>query len=300
MKCPHCGAPLRMEDKFCSYCGAPNTLAMKHQADMEHYEREFTETQEEVLNKSRKAGSLTGFLVVLIIMIVVNIVALAISANAWDIRYKQRNARVSKHADEYRAVVEQMIADQHYIGLREYYYNNRLSGAEVLPEYEAVLRYAGKLDDMYMYLCDTDSYRYRLSESGLQNTVTYLSEDIIELYEDPKDSYFQDVAITDDKLVIIEDIRNQAEALLVTYAGLTKEEISELQNMSKARIQDVLTEHLTQVMAEKEAADEAKAAAETESISEEEFLNRLIGGEYAEDILGLELPDLSDTGGDNA
>ena len=51
MKCPHCGAPLKMEDKFCTYCGAPNTLAMQHQADMEHYEREFTETQEEVLTK---------------------------------------------------------------------------------------------------------------------------------------------------------------------------------------------------------------------------------------------------------
>ena len=62
MKCPNCGAPLKMEDKFCTYCGAPNKLAVKHQQDMEHYEREFEKTQEEVLTKTRKAGSLAGFL----------------------------------------------------------------------------------------------------------------------------------------------------------------------------------------------------------------------------------------------
>ena len=45
MKCPYCGAPLGLDDKFCPYCGQPNTLAKKHQADMEKYHREFQETR---------------------------------------------------------------------------------------------------------------------------------------------------------------------------------------------------------------------------------------------------------------
>ncbi len=120
MKCPHCGAPLKMEDKFCTYCGAPNTLAMQHQADMEHYEREFTETQEEVLTKSRKAGHLTGYLVVLIVMIVLNIVAAFFSSNAWNFKYERRRVEATKQASIHRAALDKMIEEQDYIALRTY------------------------------------------------------------------------------------------------------------------------------------------------------------------------------------
>ena len=166
MKCPHCGAPLKMEDKFCTYCGAPNTLAMQHQADMEHYEREFTETQEEVLTKSRKAGHLTGYLVVLIVMIVLNIVAAFFSSNAWNFKYERRRVEATKQASIHRAALDKMIEEQDYIALRTYYYNNRLSGVDAFREYEAVMKYAGNLGDVYMYL----QYRQiRLLEIGKES-----------------------------------------------------------------------------------------------------------------------------------
>lgn len=279
MKCPHCGAPLKMEDKFCTYCGAPNTLAMQHQADMEHYEREFTETQEEVLTKSRKAGHLTGYLVVLIVMIVLNIVAAFFSSNAWNFKYERRRVEAAKQAHVHRAALDKMIEEQDYIAMRTYYYNNRLSGVDAFREYEAVMKYAGNLGDVYMYLCNTDRYGYWKSEKGLENTITSMSSDIISLYENPLSSYYDEESVTEEKLAVIEDIRNQAEALLVTYGGFTSEEAQELKNMSKSRIEDTLREHLTAIRTEREAEESAAEAALDESFSLKAFYEEYFGGD---------------------
>lgn len=282
MKCPHCGAPLKMEDKFCTYCGAPNTLAMQHQADMEHYKKEFAQTQEEVLNKSRKAGSLTGYLVVLIILIVLNIVAAFFSSNAWNIKYERRRTEAAGKADVHKAELDKMIENQDYFAMRTYYYNNRLSGVDAFVEYEAVTRYAGQLADIFTYLCNTDKYGYWKSEKGVENTVTSMSSDIISLYENPLSSYYDEKAVTEEKLEIIEDIRRQAEALLITYAGFTEEETQELRNMSKSRIEDTLREHLTAIREDRQAAESADESfiisPPDESFSHEVFLDRRPGG----------------------
>ena len=272
MKCPKCGAPLRMEEKFCTYCGAPNTLAAKHQADMDHYEREFAETQQEVLKKSRKAGSLAAMLVVLVIMIVLNIIAGFISANAWQIKYDRRKQEAAKHAEEHIAAIDRMIEEKDYISIRDYYYDNDMTDGETFEAYSAIVHYAGSLEDLYSTLCNFDAYSFWQSDSPNSNRITYLADDIIELYEDPKNNYYRDEAVTDDKIAIIEDIRHQAEGLL---------EVGELKNMSKARIEEKVRENLEAVFEEKREAEEAEKAAEaeeTESFSVEAFIEQVQGG----------------------
>ncbi|MDO4804804.1 MAG: zinc ribbon domain-containing protein [Lachnospiraceae bacterium] len=247
MKCPYCGAPLNMEDKFCTYCGRPNTLAMQHQADMEHYEKEFAETQEEVLKKTRRAGSLVGFLVVLVILILLNIVAAFVNANAWNIRYERRKERALAAAAEHRANIERMLADQDYIGAGEYYHGNNLSGVEGFDEYSAIVSYAGQLSSLYYYLCDRDSnqLQHRVSEERIDATVREMASAISRICEDPKRNYYSDEAVTEEKLEVISGIQHQTEALLVAYAGFSADETPELRNMSKARLEEELREHLT-------------------------------------------------------
>jgi hypothetical protein len=270
-----------MEEKFCTYCGAPNTLAAKHQADMDHYEREFAETQQEVLKKSRKAGSLAAMLVVLVIMIVLNIIAGFISANAWQIKYDRRKQEAAKHAEEHIAAINRMIEEKDYISIRDYYYDNDMADGETFEAYSAIVHYAGSLEDLYGTLCNFDAYSFWQSDSPNSSRITYLASDIIELYEDPKNNYYRDEAVTDDKMAIIEDIRHQAEGLLVAYAGFDKEEVGELKNMSKARIEEKVRESLEAVFEEKREAEEAEKAAqaeETESFSVEAFIEQVQGG----------------------
>ena len=45
MKCPHCGGQMGIEDNFCTHCGARNTQALQHQAEMEHYQQAFQATR---------------------------------------------------------------------------------------------------------------------------------------------------------------------------------------------------------------------------------------------------------------
>ena len=253
------------------------------------------------LTKSRKAGHLTGYLVVLIVMIVLNIVAAFFSSNAWNFKYERRRVEAAKQAHVHRAALDKMIEEQDYIAMRTYYYNNRLSGVDAFREYEAVMKYAGNLGDVYMYLCfreyeavmkyagnlgdvymylcNTDRYGYWKSEKGLENTVTSMSSNIISLYENPLSSYYDEESVTEEKLAVIEDIRNQAEALLVTYGGFTSEEAQELKNMSKSRIEDTLREHLTAIRTEREAEESAAEAALDESFSLKEFYEEYFGGD---------------------
>ena len=66
MKCPHCGAQIGLEEKYCPFCGLPNEFARKHQEDMDRYEQEFQQTQSEVYQKTRhfmakEPSALTGW-----------------------------------------------------------------------------------------------------------------------------------------------------------------------------------------------------------------------------------------------
>lgn len=83
MKCPHCGAQIGLEEKYCPFCGLPNEFARKHQEDMDRYEQEFQQTQSEVYQKTRHFTSLTVPLTVIFVLILLNIVSFVFVAKSW-------------------------------------------------------------------------------------------------------------------------------------------------------------------------------------------------------------------------
>lgn len=273
MKCPNCGAPLTMEEKFCSYCGAPNTLAQQHQKEMAHFEQEYARTRNDVVASSRRAGSFAGMLAAVLIMFALVVAAGILCTRTWDIRYAREKAQANERTPAYRAAVEAMIADQDYVSLSNYYYPSGMSRSDKLEEYSAVVHYAGYLGTLYQYLCDTDEYSYR--SRGLAENANYMADALISLYEDPKDAYFDGESVTEDKLAVIEDIRRQAEAILVAYAGFTPEEAVGVRDMSKSRVEELLTGRLETIDAEREAALKAAAG----KTSAEEALREGMGGE---------------------
>ena len=96
MKCENCGAPIGLEDKFCAYCGAPNPHFLKHQADMEHYEKEFVKTQTEVMKSTGRMARISSNLIILAILVVLNIIAVVFAFSATDLAWNAREQAQKK------------------------------------------------------------------------------------------------------------------------------------------------------------------------------------------------------------
>ena len=244
MKCEHCGAPIGLEDKFCAYCGAPNTHALQHQADMEHYEREFKRTQSEVMKSTGRMARISSHLIILAVLVVLNIAAFifAISAEerAWDAREKEQ----VKKASVYQADMDALIEAKEYQKLYSYYSANHVSSIDSLDHYWIICRAAGYYQTIYEILCGQKNLGYGSLYSHMAGLgdydIEYLASQLGNLYEIENDYY--GIKATKEELETIGEIREYTKALFLGYTTLTKEQVDELPNLSKARAMEMIRE----------------------------------------------------------
>lgn len=248
MKCPHCGNPLNLEDAFCPFCGQPNTLAQKHQADMKRYENEFIKTQQDVYKNTHRFTKLTIPIIILFVLLLLNVGALFFSAKSWDIGSSLLEHKINTNKELHQANIDQLIANKDYYGLSAYYDQNSLYLAECFDEYRAVTSAANS----YYYLLQNlifcqDENSYLLEEEFFDDTIDSIARNLENIFNTEQEyDYNKELYLSDDKLAIIEDISSQTKALLVSYAGLTPEEAEELPNLSTARKAELLERRLSE------------------------------------------------------
>ena len=126
MKCPHCGAQIGLEEKYCPFCGLPNEFARKHQEDMDRYEQEFQQTQSEVYQKTRHFTSLTVPLTVIFVLILLNIVSFVFVAKSWDIGSSLQKQQIHSHLSKHQENIDTYIQNGDFCGLSYYYSQNSL------------------------------------------------------------------------------------------------------------------------------------------------------------------------------
>jgi hypothetical protein len=240
MKCPHCGSPIGLEDEFCSFCGQPNTLAQKHQKDMKHYQQEFSKTQQEVYANTRRFTSLTGPVIILFVLLVLNIAGAFFVYSAWDIGSSMTKKKIEKNEDKYRAEMETFITNKDYWGLSSYFSRNSLYLADCFDEYDAVVTASDYCYYTYQILSNDANFSEKDSEA-LSSTITSLTKDLDGLFNVEENyTYRKELCLSDEKRAIIKDVQSQAQALLVTYIGLSPEEAQELPNYSAAKQREIL------------------------------------------------------------
>ena len=239
MKCKHCGNDLQIEDRVCPFCGQPNPFAVRHQQEMQRFAREFEETREDVLEQSGRFNRRTVRITILAVLIAACAVMTVLCFAADGIRYWREDKKIAADADLYRAELDRMIEERSYTGVYDYISERRLSGADLMREYDAVWMASMCYHRFYVNLmmlaqktADPDAYTY-YSESELFEEI---AESVRGIYEEMQEDPYHPEAYTEEKMAYMRDMADTAGQMLVRYTGITEEEAAQIPEMSMARL----------------------------------------------------------------
>lgn len=233
MKCPNCGGHLGIEDIYCPYCGSANTLALRHQADMERYQSEYLKTQESVMEKTRLLRRHGSWLVILAVILSVMVAAVVLQASAWRIGYSIREKNVTRLSEVHRQALEDYLAAGDYGKFLGYYDANDLN-LDNDNDYYAVRTAAYGYTDLIQYISAlNDPAHYSFQEAHLASTCQYIAEDLERVFGVERDyrSFGQEY-LTPEKLVYIRDMQERSGFIARAYFGLSEEEVEQIPELS--------------------------------------------------------------------
>ena len=245
MKCPHCGSPIRLEDKYCSYCGLPNDLAAQHQKDMNRYQKKFNQTRSEVLDSTRRTRKKIGSFVVLAVMSLLIILSFQAEEYAWDLGTYIQKLQIQSHKQQHVSAIEQFIEEQDPLGLADYYERYSLYLNDDFHCYYAVQSASSYFGNVFQYISEyltlSDSYDSDYSGRFLRYTVEYLNNifQVEESFDYDTDQFF-----SSNRLEYIHAVQEDAKALLICYFGLTAEEADSFADLSASRQYELLERNL--------------------------------------------------------
>ena len=120
MKCKNCGGEIRLEDLYCPYCGSPNEESIKHARDMQHYQNEFRQTKEDVIDRAdRQSRSAVRIAVTAFLLLAIG-VNIFLQANSYSIHRMWEEMQAKGNEDQYRQRIESFLEEEDYVGLSAY------------------------------------------------------------------------------------------------------------------------------------------------------------------------------------
>ena len=255
MNCPHCGAPVTLEQSFCPSCGMPNKQAAQHSRDMAHYNREFEQTKRGVYKTLRAYKGITARLLAFVIAIVVMIVAFVLMNNAYSIHKNRMIKQALSHGDEIEAQVIDYLEHGDYVTLHSYSDHYALTNhsydkdsrfAKYYPTLAMARDYSGLYADLMVLITPDDLSEQRHSLSLVNDDISYLYK---HLYE--QDEYFYDYGDIDLSYRTRDDIEKQTDALLIRYLKFTPEEAEAFHSMSEGRRNSLLEDKFEMILNER-------------------------------------------------
>lgn len=243
MKCEKCGGNLTLEDVVCPYCEALNEHAVQHIREMNRYKKDYEGTKQEVYSVTKNYAGITVRIIVIAVLIVLTVICGVLSGEAYSIK---RNIKIAQRNDkECKETMEQYLEDRDYYAFAMFCDINKISAYEEgYEEYNSII-YAVR---QYHYAYDAIMRTVKPYEGvDNQNSISYIAEYVngfYKIFDESSDNYYS--ANTSEKsMEVALEIKEQLEALLMAYCGLTQEDIAGFADMSKAERALIIEERMT-------------------------------------------------------
>ncbi len=252
MLCKKCGKPIKIEARFCPNCGSPNELGNTHHENIVTYDRQFKNTQREVVSSTRKMWGI----VIRVVILAALVVGMFVLAHLSDLNYADpdidaiREKESLKNSEEYSEIMDQYIRDGEYQELASFVsYHNINFLPEGYEKFDAIDRCAQAYRD-----CVSDLEQIVLNREaedffdGTETDITTFSISIRNFY----DTYSVQIEREEDPFYLdrMKDMEENVRAMLKVYLGLGDEEVEEFITLSKDKMAVRVEEAITGSQAE--------------------------------------------------
>lgn len=245
MKCEKCGGNLTLEDVVCPYCETLNEHAVQHIREMNRYKKDFEGTKKEVYTVTKNYVGITVRVIILAVLVVLTIICGLVREEVYSIRRDFIKADSQGKATEYKEIMEQYLADRDYYAFAVFCEEKCIgSYKDNFEEYRGIIYGA----NYYSYLYDSImDYLHPYEGGDTRRPVTQIAEMLNAFYKifDGKENAYYSISESDRMYEVALEMQEQVHALLITYCGLTTEDIEQLPDMSDAQRALLIEERMT-------------------------------------------------------
>ena len=241
MKCKNCGGNLTLEDVVCHHCEAVNEHAIEHIRQMKRYQKDYEGTKQEVIATTKTYAGITVRVIILAVLIVLMIVCGILSGEAFSI--KRDITEATRNDEKCKKQIEEYLESRDYYALGIFLETKNIgTNSEGYEDYRGVII----TSTQYMYFYDYVMKVVKPREgSDIQSYYEWIAEQINKFYRVLDDTdYYCYVASDDMQYDYILEMEEQMHALLITYCGLSQEQVENLRNMSKAEMTLLIQEEV--------------------------------------------------------
>ena len=234
VNCKNCGAPLSLNDAFCSHCGTPNPEAQEHLKKLQALDERFEDASREVAAEVKKSKSGYGILLILVMLLLANLVVFILHGRSYVIAEriiasKMSESEIKNRLDAFLEAGEYIEMDlfmrKFSLSYRDYEDYSKIS---YLADYQNRM-----IEAMTEYLYGTDSYGDPLVRT-CQAVVDY-EEELVRLRKSDN---------SERVLFHMEKLNAEVNGFLKNYLELTEEDIAGLADMNYSSLLILVNERL--------------------------------------------------------